>query len=151
MRWHVEVRCDTLLYGVTMKNAIRIVVIAMALVLGLSSCIILEPLVPAGPSTRPAGGAVDLSTVRVGNNQTVRLDATTYGGTLSIRANNSNLIGAGVGKTIIRGNVEIVGNSNRISGVTIAGTVTIHGNTNDLSGSDVSQAKVVDNGNKNRY
>jgi formylmethanofuran dehydrogenase subunit C len=117
----------------------------------LSGCPTIEQLVLGGPSANTAGGAGDLSTVQVGNNKTVQLEAGTYRGELLVAANNAEIAGAGIGETTIRGDVMIDGNSNRIIGVTIIGTVSIDGNSNDLTLSDVSQADVRVDGNNNTY
>ena len=127
-------------------------VIAIVLVIA-AGCATIEGLMPGGgPSASVVGGGgKNLSSVRVGNNETVELGAGTYSGDLLIDANNSELVGAGIGATTIRGNITIDGNSNRVIGITIIGTVTIFGNTNDLTESDVSRAEVTAEGNKNTY
>ena len=134
-----------------MKHTLRLLAVLAVAAATIAGCATLEELISGGPSAGVAGGGGDLSTVRVGNNETVELGPGTYKGDLVIDANNSELVGAGVGTTILRGNITIDGNSNRIVGVTIVGTVMITGNTNDLTESDVSQAQISAEGNKNTY
>jgi formylmethanofuran dehydrogenase subunit C len=87
----------------------------------------------------------------VDNNATIRLQAGTYTGRLVINANNATISGAGVGKTIIRGDVVINGNANKVRGMTIQGGVSISGNTNNLTGAELNKSRVTARGNNNRY
>ena len=130
-----------------MKKAARIIVVIALTMSALTGCLSIE-LIPGGPSTSVRQPA---SSLRVGNNETIRLEPGVYEGTLSINANNATLIGTGIGRTMIQGRITINGNTNEIRGVTIIGSVTINGNSNDLSRCDLSDATVAANGNNNRY
>ena len=128
-----------------MKSVIKTTFLLISVFAALGACISFE----AGVSI--PGASRSLGQIEVGNNDTVRLGAGTYEGRLVVEANNATIVGAGVGNTILRGDVIIQGNSNTIRGVTIVGSVSISGNTNDLSRSDVSRATVSSSGNNNRY
>jgi formylmethanofuran dehydrogenase subunit C len=121
----------------------------ISLSLILTSCISLT-ISPGGSSPRPTPTR-DLGAIRVDNNATIRLQAGTYTGRLVINANNAKISGAGIGRTIIRGDVIINGNANRVSGLTIQGGVSISGNTNNLSGVELNKSRVTSRGNNNRY
>ncbi len=110
-------------------------------------CVVLEPFTVS----RAPRANVSLDDITVGHNDSVRLSARTYTGTLTVRANNATITGAGTGRTIIRGDVLINGNANTVSGVTIVGTVSVSGNANDLRGLDLSRAEVSTRGQANRY
>jgi hypothetical protein len=140
-----------------MRRFSSLLFIALA-ALAVSGCILLPA--PSGdpssgpPPRSPSRGAEesrDLGRVAVGNNDTVRLSAGTYEGRLVVEANNATVVGAGIGRTVLRGDVVVDGNANTLRGLTIVGSVSISGNTNDLSGADVSRARVSARGNNNEY
>lgn len=139
-----------------MNRSVRVVTIGLVALVLLVGCITVE-FVPFGSSSPDRSSSSvrsssqPLSSLRVGNNQTLRLEPALYEGTLSINANNATLVGTGIGRTVIRGRITINGNSNEIRGVTIIGTVTINGNNNNLSRCDLSDASVFANGNNNHY
>ena len=59
--------------------------------------------------------------------------------------------GAGKGKTVIDGDLDIKGNGWRLTGFTITGSVKIRGNNNDISGCELRRPSRVDiRGNNNR-
>ena len=130
-------------------QTIRIAVIILAVAFFSSCAGFQASFSPAGARTAPSGER-SLSGVSVGHNTTHRLEAGTYTGRFVIDSNNSSIVGAGTGRTIIRGDVIIEGNRNSLSGLTVRGTVTITGNSNDLSGVDLSNARVSDRGNNTR-
>lgn len=139
-----------------MKTTSRLLTLAALALLLLASCTSLD--FPSLSTTRDEGarsaggtGTRNAASVAVGNNDTVRLDAGTYEGTLRVDANNATVSGAGVGRTVLRGTLIVDGNSNTVSGLTVIGRVTISGNTNDLSGADLTDAEVSSRGNNNRY
>jgi formylmethanofuran dehydrogenase subunit C len=107
-------------------------------------------ITPVGTSPRSITSG-DLGTIRVDNNANIRLQAGTYTGLLVIDANNARISGAGVGRTIIQGDVVINGNANSVSGLTIQGSVSISGNTNNLTGAEVNKSRVTARGNNNRF
>lgn len=82
------------------------------------------------------------------NDQRVHLLPIVYNGDLVIRGNNNEIIGAGVGQTVIAGNVLITGNANLVRDLTILGTVTFRGNENTLQNVDY-QGAIEDPGNGN--
>ncbi|MBU0934352.1 MAG: hypothetical protein KKI09_16965 [Spirochaetes bacterium] len=117
----------------------------------LAGCLSLR-IVPVGAtSSRGVSQTNDLDSIMVGNNDRITLQAGTYTGRLVIEANNASINGAGVGKTIIRGDVVINGNSNRVRNLTILGSVSISGNTNELSRVELDRSRVSVQGNKNKY
>ncbi|MFP4362257.1 MAG: hypothetical protein ACLFR1_00175 [Spirochaetia bacterium] len=63
----------------------------------------------------------------------------TYEGPLSITDNSVVIRGAGIGETVINGDVMISGNNCRIQNLTIRGSVQISGNNADLTGAEVRQ------------
>jgi hypothetical protein len=129
----------------TVTTICRLMVVAMATIL-LGGCLSVELSLPGGPMP-----SYSLTAIRVANNSTVRLEAGVYEGRLDINANNATIIGAGIGRTVIRGPVTINGNTNEFRGLSIIGPVRINGNTNDLSRCDLSDAWISANGNNNRY
>ncbi len=94
---------------------------------------------------------VPASSIAIGNNETVELEAVTYQGTLVIDSNNAWIYGAGAGRTVIDGDVTIEGNRNELRGVTVTGTIRIRGNINSIIQSDLDNATVIDTGNNNTY
>lgn len=86
----------------------------------------------------------------VGNNETVTLDAGTYAGGVTIRSNKATLQGAGVGRTVIDGNLVVSGNVVAVRGLTIRGNVRLDGNNADLTGAEITD-RVVNNGNNNSW
>jgi formylmethanofuran dehydrogenase subunit C len=136
-----------------MKHKVLQISILAFIVLGFSSCISVSVLPGGTPrsGTQPQARSMDLGAIKVDNNASITLKAGTYTGRLVVNANNATISGAGIGKTIINGDVAINGNANKIRGVTIQGAVNIDGNTNDLTGSQVNKSKVSAKGNNNRY
>ena len=134
-----------------MKNKPLPVFVLVLLALTLTSCISLT--ISPGRTTQGSSPAPsrDLGAIRVDNNANIRLQAGTYTGRLVINANNARISGAGMGRTIIRGDVVINGNANRISGLTIQGGISISGNSNNLSGVELNKSRVSARGNNNRY
>lgn len=132
-----------------MKKSILFILVAAIAGFSLSGCIVL------GAVSRPPGQSRsvtrNLQSVSIDNNETVMLEAGTFTGTLRIDANNATVRGAGVGRTVIRGDVIIDGNANTILGFAIDGRVSVSGNTNDLTGVELSQAELSVRGNNNRY
>jgi hypothetical protein len=71
------------------------------------------------------------------NNQVVYLKSGRYPGNILISANMVSLIGAGVGKTFIDGDIVIFGNSCSIRALTVSGDVALRGNNNNLKGASI--------------
>ena len=134
-----------------MKRTTLYVVATLTLMSILSGCETFVAVQRRPSASVDPSGPSDLANIAVGHNDTVRLPSGTWEGRLRVNANNSRIIGAGKGATILRGDVVIDGNANTIEGVTIIGSVIISGNTNDLTGADVSRADVSARGNNNRY
>lgn len=137
-----------------MQKIFRLSLLAAIVAFGLSGCIVLESVSPTSErssSERSSSTGRSLGSVTVDNNETVMLESGTLEGTLRIDANNATVRGAGIGRTVIRGDVIIDGNANTVTGLTVDGRVSVSGNTNDLTGADLSRAEVSDRGNNNRY
>ncbi|HAE21373.1 MAG TPA: hypothetical protein DCG47_03485 [Spirochaetaceae bacterium] len=84
------------------------------------------------------------------NNSTVRLNAGYYSGNFSIDANSVTLIGQGVGRTLIDGDIRINGNNSVLRQLSVRGNVYINGNNADLSGSKI-EGRVYSSGKGNRW
>ena len=84
------------------------------------------------------------------NNSTVRLNAGYYTGNFSIDANSVTLVGQGVGRTIIDGDIRINGNNSVLRQLSVRGNVYINGNNADLSGSKI-EGRVFSSGRGNRW
>jgi formylmethanofuran dehydrogenase subunit C len=132
-----------------MKHKVLLISILILIAFSFTSCISLS-IMPGGTS-QGAPRSMDLGTIRVDNNASIRLQPGTYTGRLVIDANNATITGAGIDRTIIRGDVIINGNSNKVRGLTILGVVSISGNTNNLTGTELDTSKVRAKGNNNRY
>jgi len=134
-----------------MKHKPLLALVLVLLTLSLTGCISLT-ISPGrtSPGSSPAPTR-DLGAIRVDNNATIRLQAGTYTGRLVINANNATISGAGIGRTIIRGDVVINGNANKVRALTIQGGVSISGNTNNLTGAELNKSRVTSRGNNNRY
>jgi formylmethanofuran dehydrogenase subunit C len=132
-----------------MKHKALLISILVLIAFSLSSCISLS-ILPGGTS-QSSSRSMDLGAIRVDNNASIRLQQGTYTGRLVIDANNATISGAGIGRTVIRGDVVITGNSNKVRGLTILGVVSISGNTNDLTGAELDTSKVRARGNNNRF
>jgi len=132
-----------------MYKLYRLSLITAVVAFGLSGCIVLDSVSQAPGQSRSVTRS--LNEVNVGNNETVTLESGTLEGTLRIEANKATVRGAGVGRTVIRGDLVIDGNANTVTGLTVVGRVSVSGNTNDLTGVDLSRAEVSDRGNNNRY
>jgi formylmethanofuran dehydrogenase subunit C len=132
-----------------MKHKVLLISILVLIAFSFSGCISLT-ILPGG-TQQGAPRSLDLGAIRVDNNANIRLQPGTYTGRLVIDANNATISGAGIDRTILRGDVVITGNSNKVRGLTILGVVSISGNTNDLTGAEVDTAKVRARGNNNRY
>ena len=130
-----------------MSKRTRLLCVSILVVLLLGGCLTVQVSFP-GDEQQPVRS---LDGLAVSNNETVRLPAGSYEGSLVINANNATILGAGIGRTVIRGRITINGNTNEVRGVTVSGTVTINGNSNDLSRCDLFDANVTVNGNNNRY
>lgn len=133
------------------RNIARL--IAASFLLLLTSCTSLDYIaVTAGGST--GGGSAGAPPVReIGkpaNNSTVRLDPGTYRGGITISANKVTLIGAGAGRTLIDGDINITGNSCTVSGAHIRGNVNVSGNNADLTGARID-GRVQSSGNNNSW
>lgn len=134
-----------------MKHKATMISVLLLIAFSLTGCISLS-ITPVGSrSSRGATQSYSLDSISVGNNDKISLHAGTYTGRLVINANNASISGAGIGVTVIRGDVVINGNSNTISNLTILGSVSISGNTNDLKGTKVDKSRVTAKGNKNSY
>ena len=139
-------------------NAQRMTVTGVvAMVLTLAGCTTLDSILVSTDSSSgtgaatSAGNVVAASSIAIGNNETVELEAVTYQGTLVIDSNNAWIYGAGAGRTVIDGDVTIEGNRNELRGVTVTGTIRIRGNINSIIQSDLDNATVIDTGNNNTY
>lgn len=132
-----------------MKHRPLLIAILALTAFAFSGCISLT-ITPGGTS-QSTSQSRDLGAIRIDNNANIRLQAGTYTGRLVINANNARISGAGRGRTIIRGDVIINGNANRISGLTIQGGVSISGNSNNLAGVELNKSRVSARGNNNRY
>lgn len=71
------------------------------------------------------------------NNETVRLQRGTYSGTITITGNRVTLIGAGIGRTRLDGDLIIRGNGARVRNLTILGSVRLQGNAADLTAAEI--------------
>ena len=134
-----------------MKHKAMLISVLVLIAFSLSGCISLS-IVPTGTgSSRSVTQTNYLGSIRVDNNDRINLQAGSYTGRLVIDANNASISGAGIGRTIIRGDVVINGNSNKIRNLTILGSVSVSGNSNDLSRAELDRARISVRGNKNRY
>jgi hypothetical protein len=94
--------------------------------------------VPVGPTPSVAG-----------NHETVELAEGKYEGDLVVGGNHNTVIGAGYGKTIIKGKLLMSGNHNTVASVTIEGGGTVEGNHNDATKAEF-HGDVTTSGHKNR-
>lgn len=132
-----------------MKHRLLLIAILVLTAFAFSGCISLT--IAPSRTSQGTSQSRDLGSIKVDNNANIRLQAGTYTGRLVINANNATISGAGVGKTIIRGDVVINGNANKVRGLTIQGGVSISGNTNNLTGAELNKSRVTARGNNNRF
>ncbi len=83
------------------------------------------------------------------NNSTVRLHEGKYKGDVEIKANKVTVIGQGIARTTIQGDVQITGNNCVMMSLTINGNVTITGNNVDLQAITIT-GKVANRGKNNK-
>lgn len=134
-----------------MKHRAMMISILVLIAFSLTGCITLSIIPVNTGSSRSVSQTNYLDSIRVGNNDRINLQAGTYSGRLVINANNASISGAGAGRTIIRGEVVINGNSNKVRNLTILGSVSVSGNSNDLSRAELDRSRISVRGNKNRY
>ena len=96
------------------------------------------------------GSEAALRFPRTGNNQTVSLDAGTYRGDVVISSNRVTVRGAGIGRTVIDGNVIVNGNGAVFADLTITGNVALSANNADFQKARI-HGQVQDSGNGNRW
>ncbi len=140
-----------------MKKTIFIVSIALAaLSLTATGCSTMgtltfsasQPRSANKPKAKPAPSHRSIGHLR--NNSTLRLEAGTYRGGLTIRENSVTIAGAGSARTVIVGNMTITGNNCVLRDVRIQGDVRLSGNNADLR-SAVIEGRVTSTGQNNRW
>ncbi len=80
---------------------------------------------PHDPDREIAPGALGPLSCNHGH---LKLPAGTYTGDLNVGGNHCEVEGAGIGQTIIEGNLSLLGNHNVVRGLTVTGTGKIGGN-----------------------
>lgn len=93
--------------------------------------------------------AADACPVVSGNGKTIKLPAGTCQGNLIITGNDNQVIGEGVGKSIVSGALMLSGNHNQLHGVSVIGSSNISGNQNDATGNELG-GQVIVTGNENK-
>lgn len=73
-----------------------------------------------------------------GNDKTIALDCGTYHGDLVVSGNDLTVNGAGRGNTIIDGKLKVSGNHIVVRGITVRGEANVGGNGNDVSGAELA-------------
>ncbi len=84
------------------------------------------------------------------NNGTVRLSYGVYRGDFTIDANSVSLLGQGIGRTRIDGDIRINGNNAVLRYLSVRGDVYINGNNADLSNARI-EGRVFSSGHGNRW